>query len=276
MVTAQSIRALTAMASPPPTALATAAPTAAVAPAADPRCPPEMARIGRFCIDRWEAHLVTPDESGKVHPHNVPPEGGVVYQARSAPGAMPQGYISRDGAKAACEAAGKRLCAWIEWRRACQGPSWSRWPYGNARVAGHCNSGKDHLLGRLFGEDPAKWTEDDFNDPRLGAEPGFLAATGAHPQCVSPEGLYDMVGNLHEWVIDTVSTSFLRKMKEENMPRNAQPGGLGNGIFMGGFFGTRSEHGQGCFFTTVAHSPSYHDYSTGFRCCKDAKPASSR
>ncbi len=229
-----------------------------------------MARIGRFCIDRWEAHLVTAGPEAKTHPHNVPPLADAMYAARSAPGLPPQGHVSRDQAQAACQAADKRLCAWIEWRRACQGAKWFRWPYGNARKRGTCNSGKDHLLMKLFGDDPHKWSQQDFNDPRLNDQPGFLAVTGAHPGCVSPDGLYDMVGNLHEWVVDTVSRQFLRKMKEENMPREQQPNALGNGMFMGGFYSTRSEHGQGCFFTTIAHSPRYYDYSTGFRCCKDA------
>jgi formylglycine-generating enzyme len=46
----------------------------------------------------------------------------------------------------------------------------------------------------------------------------------------------------------------------------------GNGIFMGGFFSTMSQHGDGCQYVTAAHDPHYHDYSTGFRCCKDAAP----
>jgi len=44
---------------------------------------------------------------------------------------------------------------------------------------------------------------------------------------------------------------------------------VGKGVFMGGFFSTTNEHGSGCEFVTMAHEPKYHDYSTGFRCCKD-------
>ena len=28
------------------------------------------------------------------------------------------------------------------------------------------------------------------------------------------------------------------------------------------------KHGDGCDYVTTAHAPKYHDYSTGFRCCK--------
>jgi len=44
----------------------------------------------------------------------------------------------------------------------------------------------------------------------------------------------------------------------------------GHGIFMGGFFSTKSQHGAGCRFITIGHDPTYHDYSTGFRCCLGA------
>jgi len=53
-----------------------------------------------------------------------------------------------------------------------------------------------------------------------------------------------MVGNLHEWTADP------------------------NGSFKGGYYMDTHKNGDGCFYTTTAHGPSYHDYSTGFRCCK--------
>jgi len=32
-------------------------------------------------------------------------------------------------------------------------------------------------------------------------------------------------------------------------------------------------NGDGCNYRTVAHAHDYHDYSTGFRCCAPAQPA---
>ena len=61
-------------------------------------CPAAMVRIDAFCIDRWEAHLQ--DHS----PYDVPREGIAV----TAPGVIPQGYISADVAAAACQARGMR------------------------------------------------------------------------------------------------------------------------------------------------------------------------
>lgn len=235
-------------------------------------CPSEMAHIGRYCIDRWEAHLITRNAEGrfKAHPHYERPVVGVRYEARSAPGMFPQGYISRVESKAACEASGKRLCTWLEWRRACQGRRWLRFPYGNSLEPGACNHLKEHLLARFFGHDPQLWKNEHFDDPRLNQEPGFLARTGAHPKCISPDGTRDQVGNLHEWVSDQVSVSFMQRIAEEGVHREKQPWRPGNGMFLGGFYSTQAEHGPGCHYTTAAHGPSYHDYSTGFRCCRDA------
>jgi formylglycine-generating enzyme required for sulfatase activity len=134
-----------------------------------------------------------------------------------------------------------------------------------------CNIGKKHLLGSLFGDDRKKWTHEIFNSPRMNREPGYLAAAGAYQDCVSADGVFDMVGNLHEWVSDELGRALLRKLEAEEVRRHDQPYRLGNGVFLGGFYSTLGEHGPGCFFVTYAHEQRYHDYSTGFRCCADAR-----
>ena len=251
------------------------APAPEITPASSseaPACPPEMARISRSCIDRYEAHLVTrlPDGQLRRHPHFERPEEGVTYEARSEQGVFPQAYISRIEAQAACAGAGKRLCSRREWQRACKGASATSYPYGQRPEPGRCNTEKPHLLTLRFGPDPTRWSYADFNDPILGQEPGFLARAGAHPGCAGEHGVYDMVGNLHEWVSDPASAAFKAQIDREGVPRAFQYWSPGNGVFMGGFYSTHGELGPGCTFTTVAHEPAYHDYSTGFRCCADA------
>lgn len=241
-------------------------------------CPPEMARIGRFCVDREEAHLVAPSADGSFAPlpFNERPPAGTRFEARSEASVFPQGYINRVEATAACKNAGKRLCTMHEWRRACEGRGASTFPYGGRSVKGRCNIEKFHLLAIRYGADVHKWTYKHFNDPSLLAEPGYLARTGEYVECVSEEGVHDLVGNLHEWVSDTVDADLMGHLAAEGVPRGSQPWTEGNGVFMGGFFSTSEQHGPGCTFTTVAHEPSYHDYSVGFRCCADHKPSEVR
>jgi formylglycine-generating enzyme len=237
-----------------------------------PPCPEGMALVDRFCVDRWEAVLFAPRSDGVLSrlAHNERPPAGVRFEARSLAGVMPQGYISRVEAARACKNAGKRLCSMREWRRACQGGAHTKYPYGSGRKAGRCNSDKPHLLAMHFGSSRKHWTYDDFNDTKLGLEPGFLAKTGEYERCVSDDAVFDMVGNLHEWVSDVVDDDLFERMQKEEVERRPQPWRTGNGVFMGGFFSTTDQHGPGCTFTTIAHEPTYHDYSIGFRCCATA------
>ena len=105
-----------------------------VEPAGLGGCGAGMAPVNNsFCMDRWEAFLEHSDGSG-FSPFQNPGSADVV--ARSAPGAVPQGYINGNEAAEACAAAGKRLCSDSEWLRACQGASSTTYPYGNTRQPG--------------------------------------------------------------------------------------------------------------------------------------------
>jgi hypothetical protein len=219
-----------------------------------PGCPPEMVQIEAYCIDRWEDFVVELDERGHESPHS-PYETveDLMIRAKSAGGVVPQAYMSRVQSAKACANAGKRLCTAHEFVNACNGGDPAvLYPYGGTtRKKGACNEGKGSSMVHIFGWDSHKWTEAGFNDPRLNQWEGGLAKTGSFPQCVSPFGVYDCVGNLHEWV--------------------DEPDPQGRGRFRGGFYGDAEMNGSGCTYVTHAHAPTYHDYSTGFRCCSGLK-----
>lgn len=240
-------------------------------PPVDGGCPREMTRAGSVCIDRFEAHVALRDEKGALvafPPWERPVAADLV--AVSSRGVKPQAYVSRIEAGRACENAGKRLCTVTEWHRACRGPEKLTYPYGLRFAKDRCNVGKPHLLSLLFGKDPKGWRYDEhFNHPDLARRPGFLAETAEYSGCVSGYGAYDLVGNLHEWVSDRADPSLAEKLPLTSGIRARLRANTGKGIFMGGFFSTTNQHGEGCHFVTIAHEPAYHDYSTGFRCCKD-------
>lgn len=225
-----------------------------------PGCLPGMVRIESFCVDTYEAYVVSVDDAGVETPHSpyAPVDDAGTVRAKTAGGVVPQGYISQIQATAACNEAGKRLCSATEFQLACEGPDAGNWyPYGGeTRVPGDCNEGKGSSVPMFYGDNSADWTYADFNDPRLNEWDGGLAKTGAYPRCVSPYGLYDCVGNLHEWGSDPADSN-------------------GHGRFRGGFYGDAEMNGHGCAYVTKAHEPTYHDYSTGFRCCMDGAPARS-
>jgi formylglycine-generating enzyme len=222
-----------------------------------PGCLPGMVRIESYCVDTYEGYVVSVDDAGNETPHSpyTPVDDAGTVRAKTAAAVVPQGYISQIQATAACNEAGKRLCSAAEFQLACEGPDAGNWyPYGGeTRVPGDCNEGKGSSVPMFYGDNAADWTYADFNDPRLNEWDGGLAATGTYPRCVSPYGLYDCVGNLHEWGSDPADSN-------------------GHGRFRGGFYGDAEENGHGCLYVTSAHELAYHDYSTGFRCCMDATP----
>jgi formylglycine-generating enzyme len=252
------------------------------------KCPPQSALIfSRVCVDLYEnivlekvtAQTVLPPDaradfdqaslpaagivpaaaaaasshvalSWLPHPPYLELEQGHVYIAVSQPAVVPQAYISGEQAGQACALAGKRLCSAVEWRLACGGSNGTAYPYGVARQPGYCNDAGRAVMMQLHANKAASgFGMTELNDPRINQEFGTLAPTGSFTQCVNDAGIYDMVGNLHEWTSDM------------------------NGTFQGGYYLDTREHGDGCAYRTIAHGAGYHDYSTGFRCC--ANPAAS-
>lgn len=218
-------------------------------------CPPDMASVDDlFCVDKYEASLVEVLPNGEERAWSAfhPVEGHVV-RAVSEPKVFPQGYISGNQAAEACARSGKRLCKPREWTKACMGPSHLQYGYAQKDEPHRCNDyGRSPVIalyarGNNLGE-RGEWNFEKMNDPSLNQLDRTLAHTGDHDGCTNGYGVYDMVGNLHEWVADPAGT------------------------FQGGYYQDTHENGDGCSYKTMAHASWYHDYSTGFRCCADVAP----
>ncbi len=254
-----------------------AAPSNALLPGApSARCPPEMVDVrGRFCIDRYEDVLVDAKLGRRLSPYYHPTRAQTATsfkdwsshardgkmavlappdfqlsedfepRAESHAGATPNGYLSANLAALACKNAGKRLCTEQEWIFACRGEAQRKFPYGDHYEDGRCN---------VFREaHPAQILHGDMStghlDPRLNLVEGsagpLLRKTGATESCKSVWGadaIYDMVGNLDEWVDAPV------------------------GAFLGGFYARSTR--EGCDSKVSSHPRQYFDYSLGIRCCQ--------
>jgi sulfatase modifying factor 1 len=209
-------------------------------------CPPGMTRVDTFCIDRWEAALVEilpNDALAGWSPYASPVDE--TLRAVSAPDLVPQAYISQVRAASACQLAGKRMCTDVEWLRACQGSTTTIYPFGNSPMPGICNDARTCHPAIQYFETSADWIWSELGHPCLDQLPEGLDETGANPGCVSEDGVFDMMGNLHEWTADP------------------------EGTFRGGYFVDTMINGPGCTYKTTAHGVSHWDYSTGFRCCAD-------
>lgn len=92
--------------------------------------------------------------------------------------ALPMTSVSWNDAREYCAWAGKRLPTEAEWEIAARGPQGLEYPWGNEFDIKKTNSG----MGR--------------------DEDNLLASVGTFPADKSPFGVYDMGGNVSEWVED--------------------------------------------------------------------------
>lgn len=204
-------------------------------------CPDGMLLVTTFCVDKYEAALVRLDTGEAWCPFDNP--GTTPVRAVSVAGAVPQAYIDQVQAGEACTNAGKRLCADAEWLRACQGPAGDTYPYGDTDELGVCNDHRDlHPAIEYYGTADS-WIYTELDNACIDQLPETVDPSGSRTGCVTAEGAFDMMGNVHEWTADPAGT------------------------FRGGYYVDTVENGPGCLYATTAHDTSYWDYSTGFRCC---------
>ena len=214
----------------------------------------------KFCIDRFEASIVVrnPDGTESSWSPYYEPRASDAYRAVSLRSAVPQSYISGKDAKRACEASGKRLCGNVEWLRACRGLDNRIYPYGNTRIAGACN---DESLHSLYAPEEcfhtaASWIYDHLAYAGIDQQANTLYKTGSRAACITEDGVFDMMGNVHDWIYDPLNLTAPSKGVD----------------FRGGFYSDTKINGEGCLYNTDVHSLDQVDYSVGFRCCADAPP----
>ena len=176
----------------------------------------------RFCMDRYE----WPNRKGE----------------------LPRTLTSWNEAKAFCASVAKRLCTDVEFNFACEGEEMRPYVYGFTRDATKCNFDKPYRP-RSFVFTPWEKCMDDASCKLAFAAIDQRAPAGANPECVSPEGIFDLNGNVNEWV---------------SLPFNKSPRRSG---LKGGWWGPVRDR---CRPTTTFHDEADYGYEVGFRCCADA------
>lgn len=191
-------------------------------------CPADMVAVGDSCIDRYEA----PNVKGEL------------------PYALQTAY---DG-EAWCTERGKRLCTEDEWVRACEGPKGRRYPYGDTYREDACNDDKAWIL--VHWKALAKWPRDAAIDEATRLYQADMS--GARADCVSAEGVYDLTGNVAEWV---------RRSKPSPRP--------GWDHVLKGCYWAACYHEPrpNCAFANTAHPGTFRTYEAGFRCCSKRRAA---
>jgi formylglycine-generating enzyme len=162
------------------------------------------------------------------------------YEFPNKKDVKPDVMISWYDVKKSCENEGKRLCVDHEWSLACEGPEILPYPYGYIRDDRACNI--DHNQRPWFHAESSNMT------PDIVARLDQRVPSGSMSGCVSPYGVYDMTGNVDEFVLNSSGHPYVSAL-------------------MGGHWvkGARNR----CRPETLIHGPTTVYYPIGGRCCKD-------
>ena len=182
-----------------------------------------------FCVDRYE------------YPNQV--------------GVKPTVAVTWDEARELCATEGKRLCTADEWTQACEGPEHAPYPYGFTRNGEACNHDRQYIIP----------DDNAYQNPATRAQEVERVSqsepSGARAGCASSYGVFDMTGNVDEWVLNEAGS--------ERGPEYQS--GL-----KGGYWGPVRNR---CRPATTDHNRWHHGYQIGFRCCADpsqTKPSTSQ
>jgi Sulfatase-modifying factor enzyme 1 len=238
------------------------------------KCPPDSAKVGDACIDKYEssiwqipsgsASLVRAVQLGRVTLADLTNGGAAQVSpastcspafpstfdatgnwtsplfAVSVAGVEPTSCVTWFQAEQACALSGKRLLTNQEWQRSAAGT-------------------------------PDPGTDDGGTDCNIGGL-SIPVNTGSRAKCASNWGAFDMVGNVEEWVADwtaqpTVCTGWGGFSDNRMCLAGASTTATGPGaLFRGGSFtGVLVEAGV---FAVDATNPARSARTIGFRCCR--------
>jgi formylglycine-generating enzyme required for sulfatase activity len=196
--------------------------------------------LDAYAIDRYEVttrqYAKLLDATGR----SVPEQWDTVNVL--AHGTRPVVGVTWDDARLYCKWAGKRLPTEAEWEKAARGTDERRYPWGNTDPT---PERANFALGLRFSYNQA------------------LFPVGQFEKGKSPYGVYDMAGNVYEWVEDWYFGDYYGQSPERN------PAGPASGEFRVMRGGSWSDLGKYLLtYSRFKLPPDSRNAYTGFRCAK--------
>ena len=136
--------------------------------------PARRVTLATYYLDRYEVTAAGYQTFVLTTGHSAPPD----WKGRHHPAGLerhPVVSVTWADADAYCRWAGKRLPTEAEWERAARGTDGRLYPWGDRFEVGRAN---------------------------LGGARGGPVVVGSYPTGRSPEGVYDLIGNVWEWTAD--------------------------------------------------------------------------
>ncbi len=202
--------------------------------------PPHQIYLDSYLIDKYEVTVGQYAEFLQQAGGNAPSD----WKAMNQPANRKRPVSNVDWADAAayCKWAGKRLPTEAEWEKAARGTDGRLYPWGNEPpTPHHANYGQSGSSNN-----------------------GALAPVGSFEEGKSPYGVYDMAGNVWEWVSDWYDHDYYKTSPERN-PEGPPTGGF-KGIRGGSWNSSpRALRSADRYWDP----PTFRSqYSPGFRCAK--------
>ncbi|MGH7255203.1 MAG: formylglycine-generating enzyme family protein, partial [Nitrospirales bacterium] len=207
--------------------------------------PPHRVSFEAFYLDKFEVTNELYDKFLQATLHQRPKYWEQVELTEHAD--LPVVGVDWNDAEAYCRWAGKRLPTEAEWEYAARGTDGRTYPWGNAALTEEvANYGKG-------------WSHKFYKDR--------LAPARSYEESKSPFGIYNMAGNVWEWVADWYDNKYYEQSPEKNPP--GPPDGSKK-VMRGGSWNFSGEYVRTT--TRLYDIPKHRAADLGFRCARDATP----